>query len=119
MDQGPEQALVIALVQTDGGLIQDVHHANQSGANLARQTDTLGLAAGERFRRAGERQVVEADVDEELQAIANLFQHFFGDFRPLAGELQIVEEVHRVADAHIGNGRQRGVFHKHMARLAA
>ncbi|VGP67581.1 hypothetical protein SB00610_03288 [Klebsiella quasipneumoniae subsp. similipneumoniae] len=119
MDQGPEQALVIALVQADGGLIQDVHHANQSGANLARQTDTLGLAAGERFRRAGERQVVEADVDEELQAIANLFQHFFGDFRPLAGELQIVKEVHRVADAHIGNGRQRGVFHKHVARLTA
>ncbi|SSL81098.1 Uncharacterised protein [Klebsiella pneumoniae] len=118
MDQGAEQAFVIALVQADRGFIQHVHHANQPGANLACQTDTLGFAAGERFRRAGERQVVEADVDEEFQTIANLFQHFFGDFRPLAGELQIVEEIHRMADAHIGDGRQRGVFHKHVARLA-
>ena len=117
MDQGTQQAFVIALVQADRRLIQHVHHTNQPGANLARQTDTLGFAAGERFRRTGKRQIVQTDVDKELQAIADLFQHFLSDLRPLAGELQVVEEVHRVADAHIGNGRQRGVLYKHVARF--
>ena len=101
VDQRAEQALVVALVQADGRLIQHVHHAYQTRANLACQTDTLGFTAGERFCRAGKRQVVQADVHQELQAIANLFQHFFGDFRALARELQVVEEVHRVADAHV------------------
>ena len=88
-------------MQADRRLIQHVHHADQTGTNLARQTDTLSFTAGERFSRAGKRQVVQANVHQELQAIANLFQHFFGDFCALAGELQVVKEVHRVADAHV------------------
>lgn len=76
VDKRTEQAFVITLVQADGGLIQHVHHANQPRANLARQTNTLRFTAGERLRRTRERQVVQTDVDEKLQAIANLFQHF-------------------------------------------
>ncbi|CCJ90065.1 hypothetical protein BN132_1993 [Cronobacter turicensis 564] len=118
VNQRAEQAFVIALMQTDGRLIQHVHHAHQARANLACQTDTLRLAARKRFRRTGERQVVQTDVHQEFQAIANLFQHLFGDFGALAGELHVIEELHRVTDAHIGNGRQRRVFYKHVARFA-
>ena len=118
VDQGAKQAFVIALVQADRGLIQYVHHADQARADLAGEADTLRFAAGEGFRRTGERQVVQTDVDEELQAIANLFQNFFSNLRTLAGELQVVEEVHRVADAHVRDGRQRGIFHEHVPRFA-
>ncbi|CCJ99707.1 hypothetical protein BN130_2423 [Cronobacter malonaticus 507] len=118
VNQRTEQAFVIALMQADGRLIQHIHHTHQARADLACQTDTLRLAARKRFCGAGERQVVQADVHQEFQAIANLFQHFFSDFGALAGELHVIEELHRVADAHIGNGRQRGVFDKHMARFA-
>ena len=52
VNQGAEQALVVALVQADGRLIEHVHHAHQARANLARQTNTLGFTAGERFCRA-------------------------------------------------------------------
>ncbi|CAH0326741.1 hypothetical protein SRABI106_04759 [Rahnella aquatilis] len=51
VDQGFQQTLVVALMQADRRLIQHVHHAHQTGTNLARQTDTLGFAAGQRFRR--------------------------------------------------------------------
>ena len=101
VDKGSQQAFVIALVQTDRGLIQYVHHADQACADLAGEADTLRFAAGEGLRRTGERQVVQADIDEEFQTIANLFQYFFGNLRALAGELQVVEEVHRVTDAHV------------------
>ncbi|CCK04027.1 hypothetical protein BN129_2780 [Cronobacter sakazakii 701] len=118
VNQRTEQTFVIALVQADGRLIQHIHHAHQARANLACQTDTLRLAARKRFRRTGERQVVQADVHQEFQAIANLFQHFFSNFGALTGELHVIEELHGVADAHVGNGRQRGVFDKHVARFA-
>ena len=45
MNQGREQALVIALVQADGRLVEDVHDADQSRADLAGQANALGLAA--------------------------------------------------------------------------
>ena len=39
--QRAEQACVVTLVQADGGLIEDVHDARESGAHLACQADAL------------------------------------------------------------------------------
>src|SRR5258706_2528926 len=56
-----EQDLVVAVVQSDGRLIEDVAHAAQVGAELRREPDALRLAARQRRRRAIDRQVTEAD----------------------------------------------------------
>ena len=50
--QRVEQALVVALVQPDRRLVEDVHDADQAGSDLAREADALGLAAGERLGAA-------------------------------------------------------------------
>jgi hypothetical protein len=39
--QGVDQAVVVALVQADAGLVQHIHHAGQARANLAGQADAL------------------------------------------------------------------------------
>lgn len=46
-DQGLDQPVVVALVEADRGLVQDVEHADQAGADLGGQPDALGLTAGE------------------------------------------------------------------------
>src|SRR5271167_4502388 len=43
--QRVEQALIVALMQTYRRLVQDVHDADQPGADLAREPDALRLAA--------------------------------------------------------------------------
>ena len=48
-----DELAVVALVQPDAGLVEDVEHAHQRGADLRGQADALALAAGERGRRAG------------------------------------------------------------------
>ena len=48
--QRVQQALVVALVQADGGLVENVQHPHQRGADLGRQADALRLAAGQRRR---------------------------------------------------------------------
>ena len=63
LHQRLQQSLVVALMQADRRLVEHVHHAGQSRADLRRQADALRLAARKRFSRAVERQVVEADVD--------------------------------------------------------
>ncbi len=67
--QRGEEALVVALVQADAGLVQDVEHADQPRSDLGGEPDALGLAARERGGAAPERQVVEADVAEEAQPV--------------------------------------------------
>jgi hypothetical protein len=48
-------------------------------ADLRREADALRLAAGERGGRAFEREVVEPDFDEELQASADLLHDLARD----------------------------------------
>ena len=71
-----EQPVVVARVQADRRLVEDVEHADQAAADLAGQADALRLAAGERRRRAVERQVFEADVDQEAEPAADFLEHF-------------------------------------------
>ena len=62
-----DQPLVVALVQADRRLVEDVQHARQLAAELRREPDALRLAARQRRRRAVEREVVEPDVEQERQ----------------------------------------------------
>ena len=45
--EGLDQALVVALVETDRWFVEDVEHADQPRSDLGGQPDPLGLAAGE------------------------------------------------------------------------
>ena len=79
--QGRQQTLVVALMQADARLVQDVEHAHEPRADLGRQPDALGLAAGERGRAAAQREVVETDIAQEAQAVHDLLQDRPGDLR--------------------------------------
>ena len=50
--QGVQQAVVVAGMQADRGLVEDVEHAHQAAADLPGQADALHLAAGKRGGRA-------------------------------------------------------------------
>ena len=102
-----EQAPVVALVEPDGRLVEDVEHPHQARADLGGQPDALPLAARQRGRRPVQGQVLEADVDEEAQALADLLEHAPGDGRVALGERQLVEDPAGVAHAeahHVGDG---------------
>ena len=82
---------VVALVEPDRRLVEDVQDAHQRRPDLGRQPDPLRLAAGQRHARPVEGQVVEPDVDEEAEPRDDLLEQLVGD-RPLA----------------LGQGRRRG-----------
>ena len=90
--QGLDQAVVVALMQADRGLVQDVEHAHEAGADLGGKADALGLATGERGGRTREREVVQAHVHEKAQARQDLLHHRAGDEALAVGELKGIEE---------------------------
>ena len=69
----------VAGVQADGGLVEDVERADEAGAERRGELDALRFAAGERGGEAVEREVVEADLVEEVDALADLFEDLAGD----------------------------------------
>ncbi len=102
-DQGLDQPVVVALVQADGRLVEDVEDSDESGADLGGEADALGLTTGERARRAVQREVVQADVDQEPQPLIDLLQHALGDLLVAGAQLQLAQEVRAVADGHRGD----------------
>ena len=98
--QRVDEAAVVALVQADAGLVEDVEHADQRRADLGGQADALRLAAGERGRGALQREVADADVVEEAQALADLLDHAAADEALGVAERQAVQEGERLAHAH-------------------
>ena len=68
----PDQPVVVALVQPDRGLVEDVEDADELRADLGREPEPLRLAARERRRGAVEREVADADVVEEAEPLADL-----------------------------------------------
>ena len=101
-EQCVQQAAIVALVQADGGLIQHVHHADQAGTNLAGQANALSLAAGQRVGATGQGQVVQPDIDQKTQALADFLEDGPGDLRMAAAQVQrchlLLGFAHRGAD---------------------
>ncbi len=93
-----EQAVVVALVQTDAGFIENVEHAGEARADLRREPDALRFAAGERPAFAVERQVVEPDIKHEAEARLNFLQNVAGDARFLLRCFQCLEKPLRLFD---------------------
>ena len=69
-----EQPRVVALVQADRRLVEHVEHAGQARADLRGEPDALALAAGQRAGGARQREIVEPDIDEEAQPLADLLE---------------------------------------------
>ena len=74
-----QQALVVALVQADRRLVQHVEHAGEARADLRGQADALALAARQRAGVARQGEVIEPDIDQEAQPLADLLQDAAGD----------------------------------------
>ena len=98
--QRRDQALVVALVQADRRLVEDVEHAHQRRPDLRRQADPLRLAARQRRRRALQRQVADADVVEEAQPLVDLAQDHPRDLALGVGQLDLVDPLDRAARRH-------------------
>ena len=116
VQQGIEQPLVVALVQTDGGLVQHIHHAHQAGADLAGQTDALRLATRQGVGAAVEGEVIQADIDEKAQALADFLDDLGRHFATLTGQVQLLEEAHGAADGQRGEMGQGVAVDEHMPR---
>ena len=114
--QRVEEPLVVPLVQTDRRFIEDVHDADQARADLTRQADALGLAAGQGVRAAVQGQVAEADVVQESQPVADFLDDLGGDLPAPAGEFELAAELQGARDRQGRDLRNAAAVHEDVPR---
>src|SRR6478672_4878983 len=99
------------------GIVRDVEHPDELAADLRGQPDALGLAAGERSGGAAQRQVVEADVDQEPEPGADLLDEPRGDHLLAFAETHVAGEGEGVTDRQIRDVRDIAVPDRDGQRL--
>ena len=77
--QGADQPLVVARVQADRRLVEDVADARQPAADAGGQADALQFAARERVAGPVEREVIEADLVQKAEAGGDFAEDRAGD----------------------------------------
>ena len=75
-----EQAAIVARVQADGRLVENVEDAAQARADLRGQADALGFAAGERGGGTVESEIAEAHIEKKIEALGDFGERAAGDF---------------------------------------
>jgi hypothetical protein len=100
-------------MQADRRLVENVEHAGQVRANLRGETDALPLTAGERRRRACEREIADADVVQEAHAVADLLEDAHGDDRLAILELERIEPHERLGDRQVDAIGDRLALERH------
>ena len=86
------QPVVVGRMQPDGRLVAHIQHAHQAGAYLRGQPYALRLAAAESGCGAREREVVEADVQQEVQPRSDFLEYLSRDcLLPLAQRTRMLD----------------------------
>jgi hypothetical protein len=95
-----DQTCIVPRVQADTGFVEYIECSDKQRTEVCCKLDALCFAARERRGDAGERQIVETDIDEKLQTAADLEQDLVGYFFALFAKLECFEERVRIADRH-------------------
>ena len=90
-------------MEADARLVENVEHADKARADLRGEADALRLAAAERCGSASEREVVEADVQQEAQPRVDLFEHLHRDVLAALVKLGIREKGACHPDGHLAD----------------
>src|SRR6266852_2519523 len=85
--EGAEQASVVAGVQADGRLVENVQDAAEARADLRGEADAMGFAAGERGGGTAEAEIAEADGEKKIEALGDFLERAAGDFALARGEV--------------------------------
>ena len=95
-----DEALCVAGMQADGGLVEDVHRADEAAAEGGDEVDPLALTAGEGVAGPVERQVTEADVLDTSEPEADLLDGFVGDVVLVRCQVNAFEPGNEIVDVH-------------------
>src|SRR5262249_25147825 len=74
-----EKTFVVAGVKADARFIENVENAAKTRTDLRREANSLGFSPGKSGGRAVQAQITEADGQQKLDALGNLFERAGGD----------------------------------------
>ena len=73
LHQRTEKPVIVSLMKSDTGLIQNIGNTYQTGADLCCQSDTLCFSTGQTSGCTGKCQIVQSNIHEESHSGTDFF----------------------------------------------
>ena len=115
--QDRHQPRRVPAVQSDGRFVQHVQRAHQPRSQRRCQLNPLRLAAAQRRRQPVQRQILQANIVQELQPLLYLLQNFSRDLRLLARELQRLKKLRCLLHRQLRQLAYVLAFNLHLQRV--
>lgn len=96
-----DEFVVVALVEADGGFVENVEDALEARANLGGKANALGFATGEGVGGAAKGEIAETDILHKFDAGDDFFHDGGGDDLFAGGELKGAEGIKGLVDGEI------------------
>src|SRR5437773_10656715 len=112
-----EQPSVVARMEADRRLVEDVEDADQARTDLRGEAQPLPFASRKRRRRPIERQIVQTDLEEKPETRADFVEKSARDFTLLRGQRELGEKRTRIADGEPRRLDDRPAADGHVLRL--
>ena len=106
-----EKAAIVAVVEADGGLVENVEHAAEFRTDLGGEANALAFAARQRGGGTVERNVAESDVVQELQALGDFVDDAAGDGLIPARQLDLPGSIEGARHRQSGEIGDRHAVH--------
>ncbi len=88
-------------MQADGRLIQHVGHSHQAGAELRGQADALRFPAGQSEHGPAQSEIIQADVDQEVEAVGQFLEKRLGYHGMTSGKAAFTDPGQRPINGQI------------------
>ena len=111
------QAVVVARMQSNAGLVKNVDRAHQCAAQRCGQVDALALATRQRARQPVESEVGQSHLNQERQAVVNLGEQSLGYSGVFLVELDVLEPLRKLVDGHVHEVAYRLAADLHIAGI--
>ena len=112
-----QQAVGVALMESDTGLVKDIKATHKRGTQRGGQVDALTLATRQRVRHAVQREIAKPHIEHELQARSNLGEQATTNLLFLFGQLQVVEPLLQSDNGHLDKVRDAASTNLHIVGL--
>ena len=102
-----QKAAIVAVMQANRGLVENVENSAQLGADLRCQSDTLPFATGEGRGGPAQRDVSQPDFVQELEAFGDLVHDASGNRLFPARQFDLARGLQRTRHREQGKIRDR------------
>ena len=79
LHQRTEKPVIVSLMKSDTGLIQNIGNTYQTGADLCSQTDPLCFPAGKSTRSTAQGQIIQTYIRQKADSRSDFLQYLLTD----------------------------------------